>query len=107
MRLEEQAGEAHGQAGVHRWFEGHFGHAVAPLRSLEEAVASWPEYATAVGLWLDDDDHLHVIAPHGLADLFAMVVRRNPARVSVKTYRERVASKRYAQRWPRVTIVAC
>jgi hypothetical protein len=46
-----------------------------------------------------------VIAPHGLADLFAMVVRRNPARVSVETYRRRVASRRYTQRWPRVTVV--
>ena len=97
--------EVTNQAGVHLWFEQHFGHAVAPLRSLEEAVASWPEYATAVGLWLDDDDRLHVIAPHGLDDLFAMVVRRNPVRVGVETYRERVASKRYAQRWPRVTVV--
>ena len=97
--------EVTNQAGVHRWFEQHFGHAVAPLRSLEEAVASWPEYATAVGLWLDDDDRLHVIAPLGLDDLFAMVVRRNPARVSVETYRQRVASKRYAQRWPRVTVI--
>jgi hypothetical protein len=34
-----------------------------------------------------------------------MVVRRNPARVSVRSYRERVASKRYAQRWPRVTVI--
>ncbi|WP_207911193.1 nucleotidyltransferase family protein [Roseateles saccharophilus] len=33
------------QAGVHLWFEGHFGH--------------------AVGIWLDDGDALHVIAPHG------------------------------------------
>ena len=97
--------EVTNQAGVHLWFEQHFGHAVAPLRSLEEAVASWPEYATAVGLWLDDDDRLHVIAPLGLDDLFEMVVRRNPARVSVETYRQRVASKRYAERWPRVTIV--
>ena len=72
---------------MHLWFEQHFGHAVAPLRSLDEAVASWPEFATAVGLWLDDDDRLHVIAPHGLDDLFAMVVRRNPVRVSVETYR--------------------
>ena len=96
--------EVTNQAGVHLWFEEHFGHAVAPLRSLEEAVASWPEYATAVGLWLDDDDRLHVIAPLGLDDLFAMVVRRNPARVSVETYRQRVASKRYTQRWPRVTV---
>ena len=97
--------EVTNQAGVHLWFEEHFGHAVAPLRSLEEAVASWPEYATAVGLSLDDDDRLHVIAPHGLEDLFAMVVRRNPARVSVETYRRRIASKLYAQRWPRVTVI--
>jgi hypothetical protein len=97
--------EVTNQAGVHLWFEQHFGHAVAPLRSLDEAVASWPEFATAVGLRLGEDDRLHVIAPHGLDDLFAMVVRRNPARVSLETYRERVASKRYAQRWPRVTVI--
>jgi uncharacterized protein len=97
--------EVTNQAGVHLWFEQHFGHAVAPLRSLTDAVASWPETATAVGLWLDDRDGLHVIAPLGLHDLFAMVVRRNPSRVSVATYRERVASKRYAQRWPQVRVV--
>ena len=97
--------EVTNQAGVHLWFEQHFGHAVAPLASLPDAVASWPEFATCVGLWLDDDDALHLIAPHGLDDLFAMVVRRNPARVSVETYRERVATKRYAQRWPHVTVV--
>jgi hypothetical protein len=69
-------------------------------------VASWPEYATCVGLRLDDDDRLHVIAPHGLDDLFGMVVQRNPSRVSVATYRERVASKRYPQRWPRVRVIS-
>jgi hypothetical protein len=47
-----------------------------------------------------------VLAPHGLDDLFAMVVRRNPARVSVATYRQRVAQKRYAERWPRVRVVS-
>ena len=98
--------EVTNQAAVHLWFEQHFGHAVTPLHSLTESVASWPEYATAVGLWLDDEDHVCVIAPHGLADLFAMIVRRNPARVSVETYRQRVASKRYAQRWPRVKVIA-
>jgi hypothetical protein len=96
--------EVTNQAGVHLWFERHFGHPVAPLRSLAEAVASWPEYATAVALRLDDADRLHVIAPHGLGDLFAMVVRRNPTRVSVQTYRERVASKHYVQRWPQVRV---
>lgn len=96
--------EVTNQAGVHLWFEQHFGHAVAPLHSLEEAVASWPEPATAVGVWLDDEDHLHVIAPLGLQDLLGLRVRRNPARVSIATYRERCASKRYAERWPLVRV---
>lgn len=98
--------EVTNQAGVHRWFEACFGHAVAPLGSLHEAVASWPETATAVGVWLDAADRLHLIAPHGLDDLFAMRVRRNPVRVSVETYRQRCASKRYQERWPRVVVEA-
>lgn len=94
------------QAAVHLWFESVFGHPVAPLRSLEEAVASWPEYATSVGIRLEEDDSLTIIAPHGLDDLFACVVRRNPTRVSPETYRQRCEQKRYAERWPRVRIVA-
>lgn len=96
--------EVSNQAGVHGWFEGCFGHAVAPLHSLEDAIASWPEPATAVGVWLDDADALHVIAPHGLGDLLGMRIRRNPVRVSVETYRQRCESKRYAQLWPRVVV---
>lgn len=99
--------EVTNQAGVHQWFEEHFGHAVEPLRSLEEAVASWPEFATAVGISLAHDNSLQVIAPHGLEDLFAIVVRRNPTRVSIETYRQRVAQKRYLERWPKVRVVPC
>lgn len=98
--------EVTNQAGVHLWFEAHFGHAVAPLTSLHEAVASWPEYATSVGLWLDTDGSLHVIAPHGLQDLFSIIVRRNPTRVSPETYRQRLLEKRYRQRWPQVTVIS-
>ncbi len=104
-RLPIAPWEVTNQAGVHLWFEAHFGHPVAPLASLEEAVASWPEFATSVGIRLDDGDRLSVIAPHGLDDLFGMVVRRNPRRVDVATYRRRIAGKRYAERWPRVRVV--
>jgi len=99
--------EVTNQAAVHLWFEDYFGHSVEPLLSLEDAVASWPEFATSVGLRLEADDSLTVIAPHGLEDLFAIVVRRNPARVSVETYRQRVKHKRYAERWPKVRVVPC
>ena len=88
------------------WFI-HFGHAVEPLKSLQEAVASWPEFATTVGISLDRDNTLRVIAPHKLKDLFAIIVRRNPSRVSVETYKKRVAQKRYFERRPIVKIVPC
>jgi hypothetical protein len=96
--------EVTNQAGVHLWFEHRFGHAVEPLRSLDDALASWPEPAIAVGVWLDDGDALHVIAPLGLDDLLGLRIRRNPARVSVETYRQRCESKRYTERWPRVVV---
>lgn len=92
------------QARVHLWFEGHFGYAVPPLRSLDEAIASWPEFATAVGIHLQPDGGIGILAPHGLDDLFNMVIRRNPARISADGYAQRLASKDYAARWPRVTI---
>ena len=98
--------EVTNQAAVHLWFEGYFGHKVAPLHSLEEAVASWPEYATCVGITLGPEEEIQVIAPWGLEDLFSVTVRRNPTRVSPETYHQRTAQKQYAQRWPMVTIIA-
>ena len=96
--------EVTNQAHVHAWFEGVFGHPVAPLRDLTEAVASWPEFATSVGITVDEQGELQIIAPHGLDDLFAMRVRRNPTRVSVTTYNARVTQKQYVLRWPSVTV---
>ncbi|MDO8042021.1 nucleotidyltransferase family protein [Janthinobacterium sp. SUN137] len=94
------------QARVHLWFEDAFGYAVPPLLSLDDAIATWPEFATSVGISLQPDGGIGIIAPHGLDDLFDMVVRRNPARISLDGYAQRLASKDYAARWPRVTIIA-
>ncbi|WP_324847121.1 nucleotidyltransferase family protein [Janthinobacterium sp. BJB426] len=94
------------QARVHLWFEDAFGYAVPPLLSLDDAIASWPEFATSVGIYLQPDGEIGIVAPHGLDDLFNMVVRRNPARISLDGYAQRLASKDYAAHWPRVTIIA-
>ncbi|WP_347337282.1 nucleotidyltransferase family protein [Janthinobacterium lividum] len=94
------------QARVHLWFEAEFGYAVPPLGSLDDAIATWPEFATSVGIWLRPDGEIGIVAPHGLDDLFNMVVRHNPARISLNGYAQRLASKDYAARWPRVTIIA-
>jgi hypothetical protein len=97
--------EVTNQAAVHHWFEDYFGHPVSPLESIEAAVSTWPEYATAVGVWLREDSAITVIAPYGLSDLFEMVVRRNPMRVSEETYKSRTVMKAYRSRWPNVSVV--
>ena len=96
--------EVTNQAGVHRWFATALGQTVPPVQSLAEGVATWPEYATCVGVWLNQDDSIGIVAPHGLADLFDLRVRHNPARASAATYRARVASKRFLARWPLLSI---
>ena len=93
------------QAAVHLWFHKVFGHQVEPLRSMRDAAATWPETALAVTVGLREDGAIAITAPLGLDDLFAMVVRRNPRRVSVETYERRIAEKKYPDRWPRVRIV--
>ncbi|MFF7059130.1 nucleotidyltransferase family protein [Achromobacter spanius] len=98
------AWDATNQAKVHEWLVDASGRAVAPLTSLQDGLATWPEFATCVGVYLDDDDSLHVIAPHGLNDLFGLLVRHNPQRASVATFTDRVRSKRFRARWPRLSI---
>lgn len=96
--------EVTNQAGVHLWYERCFGSPTEPLASLEDGLATWPEFTTCVGLWMRPDDTLAVIAPHGLGDLFSLTVRRNPRRVSLETYRQRIKEKDYQGKWPRVTV---
>ncbi len=105
-RLPDLPWEATNQAGVHLWFKSCCGQPVAPLHSLHEAVASWPEYASCVGVTLDGAENIDVISPWGLEDLFSMVVRRNPIRASARTFLQRVEQKQYLRRWPRVRVVA-
>ena len=93
------------QAAVHLWFHTVFGHEVEPLRSMRDAVSTWPETALAVAVGLQADGTIAIEAPLGLHDLFAMVVRRNPRRVNVETYERRIAEKNYLNRWPRVRIL--
>jgi uncharacterized protein len=104
-RLPGVPWEAKDQALVHTWYQRRFGVSVEPLTSLADAVGTWPETCTSVALRLRPDGGLDVIAPCGLEDLFGLVVRRNPRRVTVERYLARLAEKRPAERWPGVTVV--
>jgi uncharacterized protein len=94
--------EAKNQAAVHLWYPRVFGVEVPPFDATAEAVATFPETASCVGVRLLADEDLLVVAPYGLADLFGCVCRHNPARVSRDFYERRAAEKGWASRWPRL-----
>ena len=93
--------EVRNQARVHLWFEAHFGEAYTPLCCTAEALERFVSPMFAVGVRLDPDDRLHVEAPFGLADLFALRLRPNPHRPYGGF--ERVAAS-VVQRWPEVAV---
>jgi hypothetical protein len=97
--------EVTNQAGVHLWFATVFGYPVEPVHSIEDAVATWPETATAVGVRLTSGNQIEVIAPHGLQDLLGMVLRRNPRRVTYEYFLERLRKKRIEEKWPLVRVI--
>jgi uncharacterized protein len=97
--------QAKNQAAIHLWYADEFGYAVEPLTSSEDAIGTWPETATSVGVRLLPDDTLLIAAPHGLDDLLNMVLRRNPRRVTVEFFRQRLENKKIREKWPRVQVI--
>jgi len=95
--------EAVNQARVHLWRRDSRGLAPPPADSLAAGIAGWPETATCVGVALGRDDRLRVIAPHGLADLFGLVLRPSPA-ADPAAYAQRLAAKRHLETWPRLAV---
>jgi hypothetical protein len=95
--------EVRNQARVHLWFEAHFGEAYAPLSSAAEALERFVSPMFAVGARLDANDLLHIVAPFGLADLFAVRLRPNPRRRTLGFERAASSAQR---RWPELAIAA-
>jgi hypothetical protein len=102
--------QARNQAAVHTWYSGKFGGGpVAPLRSVADAVATWPETATAVAVRLEPrgaaGSGIEICAPLGLCDLLGGVWRRNPRRASLEVSLARLARHQPARRWPGVRVI--
>ncbi len=92
------------QARVHLWRRNSEGVAPPPASSLAAGIAAWPETATCIAVRLTHDDQVQIIAPHGLTDLFALVLRPSPA-ADPEAYASRLAAKRHAETWPRLTVM--
>ena len=91
------------QARVHIWFKQRFGGDYSPLRSADESLTRYASIAHAVGVRLEPDGQLDVIAPFGLDDIFAMVIRPNGV-IDNQISHEAKAVRAKAI-WPEVVII--
>ena len=92
------------QATVHYWQSRQLGRRISPYRSLEAAIASWPETATALAVKLSQAGALTTIAPYGLRDLFELRLRPSPGAKDTSAYLARLQQKNWKSRWPRLTV---
>ena len=88
----------------------HLRNGDGPYRDTEDALAHWLETPTAVAVRLTVGGAVEILAPFGLADLFAPAVRPTPHARSrpdrLQAYRLRMAEKDWPATWPNVRVYA-
>jgi hypothetical protein len=89
------------QARVHLWYRRRFGYAIAPYRTIGEAIATWPTTATAVAVSYDRAGDMTLWAPFGLSDLLSGIVRPNPTQITRDVYEAKI--ERWRALWPNLS----
>jgi hypothetical protein len=74
----QAAVEIRNEARVHLWYEQKFGVPCPAYESTEAAIDSFAATTCCLGVRLEADRRWRVYAPHGLSDVFNLVVRPNP-----------------------------
>ncbi|GGY16594.1 hypothetical protein GCM10010510_72150 [Streptomyces anandii JCM 4720] len=70
--------EIRNEARVHLWYEEKFAVAYPPYDSTEAAIDSFAATTCCLRVRVEADGRWRVHAPHGLSDVFNLVVRPNP-----------------------------
>jgi hypothetical protein len=95
--------EVRNQARVHLWFPEKFGTPFAPLASSAEMMGRYASKTHAVGVRLEADDTLTVLAPFGLDDVFSFRITPNPVLANKKAHEAKAA--RALSIWPEITVL--
>ncbi|MET8413437.1 nucleotidyltransferase family protein [Streptomyces sp. NPDC005195] len=95
--------EIRNEARVHLWYEDKFGVACPPYKSVEAAIDSFAATTCCLGVRLETDGRWRVYAPHGLSDVFNLVVRPNPVLAPRSVYETKAT--RWRQEWPELTVL--
>lgn len=95
--------EVRNEARVHLWYEAKFGTPCPPYTSSEDAIDSFAATTCCLGVRLAADGRWRVYAPHGLSDVFNLVVRPNPALAPRSVYEAKTS--RWLRQWPELTVL--
>ncbi|MEV0491864.1 nucleotidyltransferase family protein [Streptomyces atratus] len=95
--------EIRNEARVHLWYEQKFGVPCPPHESTEAAIDSFAATTCCLGVRLEPGGGWRVYAPHGLSDVFNLVVRPNPVLAPRDVYEAKAA--RWRDEWPELTVL--
>jgi uncharacterized protein len=91
------------QARVHLWYEPKFGIPCPPHASSEAAIDTYEATTACVGVRLEPGGRWRVYAPHGLSDVFNLVVRPNPVLAPRAVYEAK--TQRWQRQWPALAVL--
>jgi hypothetical protein len=98
--LEPAPWQIRNQARMHVW------KGLPQHKSTADSMTYWLETVTAVGVRLETDDSLTVVAPLGTDDLLSLRCRPTAyGRTHLDEYEARIASKSWRELWPKVQFV--
>lgn len=82
----------------------HLKYSREPYTSTCDAMSYWVEIETAVGVRLNADNQLELVAPLGIDSLFTFTISANPKHGIPEVLQQRARDKRWTERWPQLAI---
>ncbi|CAM3161833.1 nucleotidyltransferase family protein [Filibacter tadaridae] len=86
----------------------HIVNTVSPYSSSVDAISKFPETATALGVKLDREDNVVLVAPHGITDLVNLKVKPTPnfyfSKARMQIYETRVRRKNWKSIWKGIVV---
>lgn len=87
----------------------HLVNHIPPYSSTVDAIAKFPETATALGVKLNKGGNVVLTAPHGIEDVVNLVVKPTPffceTEERLLTYEKRISDKNWRAVWSKVDII--
>ncbi|WP_449354901.1 nucleotidyltransferase family protein [Virgibacillus natechei] len=86
----------------------HINNNIQPYSSSVDAIAKFPETATALGITLDEKDNVILVAPWGISDIVHLEVKPTPFftedKQRLKIYEDRITKKNWKSTWNKLKV---